>query len=136
MIMYCTQYRTSNASTTATISHACTRWDIRVKNVRECSNYTSLALNMTFWGGQHNSYSGKALGPCGTLKCKNNTDVKIPTNRLNHVHILVVDTVDVLFFAGTYFRGQLSPKQFAGIKIRATSTGCDIYTMTIYICGY
>ena len=33
--------------------------------------------------------------------------------------------VDVLIFAGTYIRGQLSPTQFAGIKIRATSTGCE-----------
>ena len=30
-------------------------------------------------------------------------------------------TVDVLFFVGTNFRGQLSPNQFAGIQIRATS---------------
>ena len=34
--------------------------------------------------------------------------------------ILFANTVDVLFFAGTYFRGQLSPNQFTSIKIRAT----------------
>ena len=32
-----------------------------------------------------------------------------------------VNTEDVLSFAGTYFRGQLSSNQFAGINIRATS---------------
>ena len=32
----------------------------------------------------------------------------------------MVYTVDVLYFAGTYFRGQLSPNQFAGIQICAT----------------
>ena len=36
-------------------------------------------------------------------------------------------TVDVLSFAGTYFRGQLSPNQFAGINIRATSKPEIIY---------
>ena len=41
------------------------------------------------------------------------------------------NSVNVIFFAATYFRGQLSPKQFAGIKIHATSTGCDTYTINI-----
>ena len=40
---------------------------------------------------------------------------------------LYTSTVDVLFFAGTYFRSQLSPNQFVGIKMCTTSTGCDIY---------
>ena len=46
-----------------------------------------------------------------------------------------LSTVDVLFFAVNYFRGHLIPNQLAGIKNRATSTGCDIYTIYIYICG-
>ena len=45
-------------------------------------------------------------------------------------------SVDVLFFAGNYLRGQLSPNQFAGIQICATSTGCDIYAINISIRGY
>ena len=44
-----------------------------------------------------------------------------------------VYTVDVLFFAGTNFRGRLSPNQLAGIKIRATSNGCDIYIHVLCI---
>ena len=46
---------------------------------------------------------------------------------------IFIDTVDVLFFAGAYFRGQLWPSKFAGIKIRATSTGCDIYDLVYSI---
>ena len=56
----------------------------------------------------------------------NQRDVSILLKRIyfNDSNII---TVEVLFFAGTYFRSQLSPKQFAGIQICATSTGCDIY---------
>ena len=52
--------------------------------------------------------------------------------RYKYIYIYIY-TVDVLFFAGTYFRGQLSPNQFAGIKMHATSTVCDISWYILWI---
>ena len=46
-----------------------------------------------------------------------------PVYSTNKMFVMWPYTADVLFFAGTYFRGQLIPNQFVGIQIRATSTG-------------
>ena len=45
-----------------------------------------------------------------------------PTHSYSIVSIvLYIYTVYILLFTNTYFRGQLNPNQFAGIKVRVTS---------------
>ena len=42
------------------------------------------------------------------------------------------NTVDVLIFAGTYFRGRLTPNQLAGINIRASQKPGNLRFCTQY----
>ena len=59
-----------------------------------------------------------------------------------YMHVAVIETYNIyvyneyylnLYCQAFYFRGQLNPNQFAGMKLLATSIGCDIHVYTINI---
>ena len=81
------------------------------------------------------------LGSQFIFQLKQNISLLLTLQRISKMHVcfaivwqsyfckIFIDTVDVLFFAGTYFPGQLRQNKFAGIKFCSTSTGCGIYNL-------